>query len=113
MRENTTYSRRDFLSVAGLYVGGFLLGHRSQIPSPDLDDFIYKKMERSHIPGLAVAIVRQRQVIWSKGYGWANIDQKIKMTPISFRTSDLSPKHLSARLSCSFETREPCNSMTT
>jgi CubicO group peptidase (beta-lactamase class C family) len=81
MRENTTYSRRDFLSVAGLYLGGFLLGHRSQIPSADLDNFIDKKMERSHIPGLAAAIVRQRQVIWSKGYGWANIDQKIKMSP--------------------------------
>jgi CubicO group peptidase (beta-lactamase class C family) len=80
LRENAIYGRRDFLSVSGLYLGRFLLRYRSQIPSADLDDFIYKKMERNHIPGLAAAIVRQRQVRWSKGYGWASLDPKIKMT---------------------------------
>jgi CubicO group peptidase (beta-lactamase class C family) len=51
------------------------------MPSADLEDFIHKKMERSHIPGLAAVIVGEGQVIWSKGYGWAAIDQKIEMTP--------------------------------
>jgi hypothetical protein len=78
MRENATYSRRDFLSVAGLYLDGFLLGHRSQIPSADLDDFIYKKMERSHIPGLAAAIVRQRQAYGLRAMGGRTLIKKSK-----------------------------------
>jgi CubicO group peptidase (beta-lactamase class C family) len=49
--------------------------------SADLDDYILGKMKCSHIPGLAAVIIKQRHMIWSKGFGWADIDGKIEMTP--------------------------------
>jgi CubicO group peptidase (beta-lactamase class C family) len=38
-------------------------------------------MNKSHIPGLSACIVRNSDIIWSKGYGWADIENQIPMTP--------------------------------
>jgi len=47
-----------------------------------MDDFINAKMETHHIPGLAAAIIKNGKIVWSKGYGWANINQQIVMSPM-------------------------------
>lgn len=47
----------------------------------DLDDYLLAKMKRSQIPGLAAAIISYPDVVWSRGYGWADIDRRIDMTP--------------------------------
>lgn len=44
-----------------------------------LDTVIAKRMERYHIPGFAVAIVKDGKLFFSKGYGYANLDNK---TPV-------------------------------
>ncbi|WP_052723708.1 serine hydrolase domain-containing protein [Paenibacillus wulumuqiensis] len=41
----------------------------SVIPETEVDVFMQQTMERLHIPGAAVAIVRKDQVIYAKGYG--------------------------------------------
>jgi CubicO group peptidase (beta-lactamase class C family) len=38
-------------------------------------------MQRSHIPGLAAAVITGGEVAWSNGYGWADIDRRVEMTP--------------------------------
>lgn len=45
------------------------------------DDYFLDCMAREHIPGLAVAVLRGRSLVWSKGYGWANLAQRVPMTP--------------------------------
>jgi CubicO group peptidase (beta-lactamase class C family) len=45
-----------------------------------IDAFIEEKMRRDHIPGVAACIFDAERVIWSKAYGWANIDQRIPMS---------------------------------
>lgn len=42
---------------------------QAYFPKDQIDRFIRLKMEENHIPGLAVAITRDDNVIFSKGYG--------------------------------------------
>jgi len=74
-------NRRDFLVSCGLSAGGLLVGCQSQESQPNLDEFIQTKMQRSHIPGLAAAVITGGEVVWSNGYGWADIDRRVEMTP--------------------------------
>lgn len=43
----------------------------------DIDDFIESKMRRDHMPGLAACIIKHDEVVWSKAYGWADIERRI------------------------------------
>jgi CubicO group peptidase (beta-lactamase class C family) len=65
--------------------GGFLVGCRHRELRSGLDAYIEEKMERSHIPGLAAAVIEQGEVAWSKGYGWADIERRITMSPDSLQ----------------------------
>jgi len=46
----------------------------------DLTQYIDFKMDRDHIPGLAACIVQDDRIVWSKGFGFQNIEQKMPMT---------------------------------
>jgi D-alanyl-D-alanine carboxypeptidase len=46
-----------------------------------VDDYIKAEMESSHIPGVAVAVLRNGKIELIKGYGLANIERKIPVTP--------------------------------
>ena len=54
---------------------------RTLRPRDALDDFIGDEMARNHIPGLAVSVVRGGTQTWAKGYGWADIERQVAMTP--------------------------------
>ena len=61
--------------------GGLILP-RWAFPTPeDLDDFITKHMDSRPIPGLGVCIIKEGAVAWAKGYGWADIGNKIPYDP--------------------------------
>jgi CubicO group peptidase (beta-lactamase class C family) len=62
----------------------FLLGGaslRTEVRKDGLDDFIEAERRALRIPGLAACIVKSGRVIWSKGYGWANIAKRVPMDP--------------------------------
>ncbi len=40
-----------------------------QAPPADLDEYVARSMKTFDVPGMAVAIVKDGQVVWSKGYG--------------------------------------------
>jgi CubicO group peptidase (beta-lactamase class C family) len=42
---------------------------------------IEKRMEESNIKGLSIAVIRNYQIEWAKGYGWADVDEKRKVNP--------------------------------
>ncbi len=52
-------------------------------PGNDIDAFIQNKMRQDHLPGLAAAIVNDQKVLWCKGYGKANIEKGIPVTPFT------------------------------
>ena len=49
-------------------------------------------MQKEHIPGAAFIFVKNNQVFFKKGYGWANLDRKIPFSPDStiFRIGSIS-----------------------
>ncbi|MBX3706963.1 MAG: beta-lactamase family protein [Pseudomonadales bacterium] len=66
--------------------GGLAVGSASHLPlqSADLlteiDGFIWQRMARDRVPGIAACIVDRDQVIWSACYGWADIENRIPMS---------------------------------
>lgn len=48
---------------------------------PDLDAYLKFKLERDHIPGMAVAVVSGDRMVWARGYGLANLDRQTPVTP--------------------------------
>ncbi|MEE9350258.1 MAG: serine hydrolase [Flavobacteriaceae bacterium] len=44
-----------------------------------LDSYYAKALKEWHVPGMAIAIVKDDKIIFSKGYGYANIEQKTKV----------------------------------
>lgn len=56
------------------------------------DDFFLQKMSRHHVPGAALVIVKDGEIIFSKGYGYANIEKKIPVNPQNtiFRVASVS-----------------------
>jgi CubicO group peptidase (beta-lactamase class C family) len=54
---------------------------RAEVREDELDNFIEAERRAQRIPGLAACIVKSGRVIWSKGYGWANIAKRMPMDP--------------------------------
>lgn len=57
-----------------------------------LDKFISEKMEEYHIPGLVFVLVKDGEIFFSKGYGYADLDKKIPVKPDEtlFRVGSIS-----------------------
>lgn len=47
----------------------------------ELEEAIQREMERKRVPGLAIALVRGQEIVWSQGYGYADIETKSSVTP--------------------------------
>lgn len=45
-----------------------------------IDNFILKEMEKQQIVGLGAAIIVDKKVVWVKGFGYANKEQKLPFT---------------------------------
>ncbi len=44
-----------------------------------LDNYYQKALNDWHIPGMAIAIVKDGEIVFSKGYGYADLEQKTKV----------------------------------
>jgi CubicO group peptidase (beta-lactamase class C family) len=52
----------------------------SSAKADEIDDYIVRQIQRLHIPGLSLAIVRDGHVIKAQGYGFANVELKAPAT---------------------------------
>jgi len=57
-----------------------LLRSQDQNQLATLSKYIEFKMQRDFIPGLAACIIRQDGIVWSRGFGFQNLDSHIQMT---------------------------------
>jgi CubicO group peptidase (beta-lactamase class C family) len=81
-------SRRGFVAASAALTASALLrpGARgwaapSAALDPDrIDAFVRARMERDHIPGVALAIVNRGGIVWESGYGWADLEDRRPMT---------------------------------
>ena len=46
-----------------------------------IDIWLEAQREYDRLPGISVAVVKDQEVIWSKGYGMADLHKKSKTTP--------------------------------
>src|SRR5881628_2957627 len=46
-----------------------------------IDDYIKVEMERRHIPGLALAVARNGKIVKVRGYGLADVEHDVPVTP--------------------------------
>lgn len=53
-----------------------VLSFSAELPIKDLDQTIEKALKDWNIAGLAIAIVKEGQVVHLKGYGYKNVDDK-------------------------------------
>ncbi len=59
-------------------------------PLPSFDREMEEFMSARNVPGGALAIVKDRKLIYARGYGWADRDKKIAATPESlFRLASI------------------------
>jgi CubicO group peptidase (beta-lactamase class C family) len=63
-----------------------------------VDDLVQREMTRQHIPGLALAVVQHGKVIKQKGYGWANLEHQVPVTPDTVFQSGSLGKQFAAAL---------------
>jgi CubicO group peptidase (beta-lactamase class C family) len=78
---------KKWILLALFINGSFGLGAQT-IKKPDyrealilIDKWLDGQRDFDHLPGIAVSIVKDQQIIWSKGYGYANLDKRIPMDP--------------------------------
>ncbi|MEW6495718.1 MAG: serine hydrolase domain-containing protein [Cyanobacteriota bacterium] len=57
-----------------------------------IDKFFAQEMQDEHVPGAVVALVRDGEILFTKGYGYADVEQRIPVTPDKtlFRVASLS-----------------------
>ncbi len=70
--------KKTFLSIVSILTFTFSFGQTQQ-QLDILDKYYQKALEEWHIPGMAVAITDGEKILFSKGYGYANIDKKKKV----------------------------------
>jgi CubicO group peptidase (beta-lactamase class C family) len=72
-------TRREFVTRAAVAVGAtafpFTFIKAAPAGTRDLDAFILQKMHEAKVPGISVAVVRGNEILYSKGFGWANIQE--------------------------------------
>jgi CubicO group peptidase (beta-lactamase class C family) len=66
--------------AAFLLILSIALTHLAR-PSDKIDEYIDGEMQRQHIPGLALLVIRDGQIVKAKGFGYANVELKVPVTP--------------------------------
>jgi CubicO group peptidase (beta-lactamase class C family) len=76
------------MTLARLFLAGLIAVLLSPVraapqadPVAGVDAVVRAEMERQHIPGVAVAVVRAGAVVKAQGYGLANVEHQVPVTP--------------------------------
>src|SRR5690349_6971983 len=57
------------------------LSFTSAVHADEVDNYIKLRMQKEHIPGLSLAVVRDGRVVKARGYGYANLELSVPATP--------------------------------
>ncbi len=68
---------------------------------------IEKRMSETGIKGLSIAVIKDYKIEWAKGYGWANVEEKRKVTTVTrFQAASISKSINSMGILKLFEMRK-------
>lgn len=61
--------------------------------------FIRDTMGKAGIPGVSITVMRHGRIVWSEGIGWADLEQRVPVTPLTrFRIGSVSKPLTAAAL---------------
>ena len=90
-------------TIMGLAAGGLLMGVlcNAALATPGdtilmMDRLVSAEMSRHKIPGMAVAVVKNGEVVVAKGYGFANLEHQVPVTTDSIFQSGSVGKQFTA-----------------
>ena len=69
-----------YMAFAPVHVKGNSLGDEKEV-TQQFSQFLEDLRRDLKIPGLSAAIVKDENVLWSEGFGYADLENKIKATP--------------------------------
>ncbi|HSE20860.1 MAG TPA: serine hydrolase domain-containing protein [Pyrinomonadaceae bacterium] len=64
--------------------------------STKVDDYIRREMQSQQIPGLALAVIKDGQIVIAKGYGLANVEHQVPVKPETIFQSGSTGKQFTA-----------------
>jgi len=79
-----------------LGMSGMLTAQEPADRTARIDTFIQAEMKRLHIPGLALAIISQGEILYGKGYGLANLEHQVPVKPETVFQSGSTGKQYTA-----------------
>lgn len=58
----------------------------------EIDKLAEQFMEKSSVPGMAISVSKKGELVFSKGYGWADVEQQVAVNPslTKFRIASIS-----------------------
>jgi D-alanyl-D-alanine carboxypeptidase len=91
MRAAQARRRYTLLAVA------MVLALAAPARADQIDDYVRAEMAKQHIPGLALAVVKDGSVVRTKGYGLANIELNVAAQPDTvFKIGSISKQFIAA-----------------
>lgn len=51
------------------------------VQADGVDDYVKAQMERQHVPGISIVVIKDQKIIKSMGYGLANVELNVAATP--------------------------------
>lgn len=79
--EDDSTKTRIFLVACMLLIAGIMIHCAKTKQQDSLDEFFKEKVNSAPLAGVAACLIKEGKVVWSKGYGWADIENKIPMSP--------------------------------
>ena len=69
------------LKRARLFAFVLLLALSTAVRADNVDDYVKAQMERQHIPGVSIVVIKDQKIVKSEGYGLANIELNVPARP--------------------------------
>jgi len=66
------------------------------LPATKIDDYIRAEMQSQQIPGVALAVVKDGNVVLARGYGFANVEHQVPVKPETIFQSGSTGKQFTA-----------------
>lgn len=82
--------------AAALLAPGHTVLAAAQTSAAAIDAAVQDEMRREHVPGVAVAVLRGTRVIRARGYGLANVENEVLVTPATLFQSGSVGKQFTA-----------------
>lgn len=78
MKKNINFINLAFLIIVTLLATNLFA---QDATTAKIDEFIKAEMQKQKIPGVSLAVIRDGQIVYAKGYGYANVEHQIPVKP--------------------------------